>query len=329
MEPADASHGFTTWETSAVSRCDEHNDPIGVATEAEWTAAANLLFPTDASNVDGDGRDKLLALLACDEAARERLIVQRAGAEVVGAIWADLPQGAAVICSIPRFVAGVSAAQSVEMIRRLVSIAGVQGAKLAQVLVMSSGDAAPFADAGFQPLAEMLFVELSPRRLHSQIQSERAIRRETKRESLEFVDATQFDDERMLSILRSTYEESLDCPELNELWDDRDALAGYRGVGDERSWLIVRCNGRDIGCLMLSRHGTEAAELVYLGLEPSVRGLKYGTQLLDQAMSICRNWGVERCIAAVDAGNVPALKTYAKAGFQVSAKRTAWVKSLR
>ena len=78
--------------------------------------------------------------------------------------------------------------------------------------------------------------------------------------------------QRFVKLIEETYEGTLDCPGLEGLRDIDDVLAGYRAIGEfsPQRWLIVRCKGRDIGCLLLADHPDQ--ETVGTCLHGSSRG---------------------------------------------------------
>ena len=128
-------------------------------------------------------------------------------------------------------------------------------------------------------------------------------------------------------IVEATYWQTPRLPGTERRGDVEDVLAGYRasGVFDAGRWLLVRHEGVDVGCLLLSdfpEHGN--LELCYMGVRRARERLG-GPHRAVCAMA-CPLAGRSRLVLAVDATNGPALKQYAAAGFQAWVQRTAYVK---
>jgi GNAT superfamily N-acetyltransferase len=129
------------------------------------------------------------------------------------------------------------------------------------------------------------------------------------------------------SLLRETYEDTLDCPGLAELRSDADILDGHRRGGqyDPDLWTVLRVDGRDAGAALLNRlPANGSVELTYLGLAKWARGRGLGAVLLDAALH--RASGVpERLVSlAVDERNTPAERLYRSRGFRTVSRRRAF-----
>ncbi|NBV64284.1 MAG: N-acetyltransferase, partial [Planctomycetes bacterium] len=133
--------------------------------------------------------------------------------------------------------------------------------------------AAPFLEAGFVDLAVLECMERNNRRNPP---------RPNPSEGVEFAQAG--DDDSMQSLLRSTYEETLDCPGLAELRSDADILAGHQRGGnfEPALWTVLRVEGRDAGAALLNRSpANDSIELTYLGLAKWARGKGLGSLLME------------------------------------------------
>jgi mycothiol synthase len=138
--------------------------------------------------------------------------------------------------------------------------------------------------------------------------------------------------ERLQRLIDRTYEQTLDCPQMDGLRETSDVIAGYRAIGEFRPelWRIARYSQRDVGCLLMNVHGdADHAEIVYLGIAPEARGRGYGLALTRLALWLTRELGCERVVLAVDAANDPAISMYAAAGFSPWDKKAVWIQSLR
>ena len=87
----------------------------------------------------------------------------------------------------------------------------------------------------------------------------------------------------LLEALESSYQDTLDCPELCGLRETPDVLDSHRstGVFDPALWWMVHVNGQARGCALFNRCPEQRTiELVYLGLSPELRGRGLGKWLL-------------------------------------------------
>lgn len=136
-------------------------------------------------------------------------------------------------------------------------------------------------------------------------------------------------DRVLLKALDRTYIETLDCPELCGLRETADILQSHRATGkwDPALWWVAMLDGEPEGCLLLNRgQDRGAAELVYLGLSPALRGRGVGSRLLNYGLARLGRVGEVNC--AVDDRNEPALRLYRRAGFTGFARRVAMVRKL-
>ena len=140
------------------------------------------------------------------------------------------------------------------------------------------------------------------------------------------------DRSHLLSVLESSYIDTLDCPELCGLRATEDVLASHlaTGVFDPSLWTLAFEGDEPIGCSLVSlipENGS--AELVYIGLAPSGRRRGLGRALLEHAITELHRRKIERLVCAVDQRNVPAVRLYKSLDFQVFSSRSAWVHAVR
>lgn len=182
-----------------------------------------------------------------------------------------------------------------------------------------------FADAGFLHVGHLLYLQapLSPL-------PEPDIRWP---EGLRCVPASAYgqDHRRRLLIqaLDRTYRETLDCPELCGLRSTPNILDSHEGAGryDPSHWWLLMRGEEPVGCALLSANSdTPSMELVYLGLDPGVRGLGLARRMLDHAFAKASEAGVAEITCAVDRRNEPALSLYRSLGFSPFAERVALVR---
>ena len=136
---------------------------------------------------------------------------------------------------------------------------------------------------------------------------------------------------RFAQLVDATYEDTLDCPAVNGVRDVDDVLQGYRATGhfSPKRWFIVRHQGEEIGCLILTDYPEHATwELIYLGLLPAARGRGWGVGIVRHALWLAGQASRNRLVLAVDAANEPALRMYAAAGFQAWDQTSVYIRVL-
>ena len=129
-------------------------------------------------------------------------------------------------------------------------------------------------------------------------------------------------------LLVASYEDSLDCPELTGLRCPDDVIASHQAAGnfDPQLWQLIRIDGQDAGCVLLSRmlHGP-MVELVYIGLRREWRGRRIGTLLMQRALQLTEQISATEMTTVVDERNKPARQLYARFGFSETARRDAYI----
>src|SRR5690606_13719752 len=153
----------------------------------------------------------------------------------------------------------------------------------------------------------------------------------TDASDLEFVPCPPDANERLAAVVEATYEATLDCPRLDGWRATADVLDGYRATGeyDPSRWLIVRHQGQDVGCLLLTEHGESGHwELLYMGLARPYRGRGWGLRLVERALQEVRRAGRQQLVLAVDRQNHPALRVYRRSGFVPWARRKVLARRL-
>jgi ribosomal protein S18 acetylase RimI-like enzyme len=131
-------------------------------------------------------------------------------------------------------------------------------------------------------------------------------------------------------VIERSYEQSLDCPELEGLRDIEDVLKGHMGVGefDPDGWRLMKYQGQPAGVVLLARQPrTEVIELVYMGVTPEYRGRGFGGDLLTEAIRWTRYHGVQCIMLAVDCRNSPAYELYKRYGFSPLFRRVVLIRS--
>jgi ribosomal protein S18 acetylase RimI-like enzyme len=141
-------------------------------------------------------------------------------------------------------------------------------------------------------------------------------------------------DQALVRALELSYQGTLDCPELSGLRTPSEVLESHRSVGDydPSFWWIAYDGSEPAGCLLLTPCPEfESLELVYLGLGPTLRGRGAASALLARGVAHVverRVRGLRSVTCAVDTRNAPALRLYARHGFERTGVRLPLVKGL-
>lgn len=140
------------------------------------------------------------------------------------------------------------------------------------------------------------------------------------------------DHDSLVTALNASYADTLDCPELCGMRETPDVVQSHIATGtfDPTLWTLVFQGGEPVGCALFSPvPENRSAELVYLGLGPSARGLGLGRTLLLRGLSlVAKQTRSTEVLCAVDKRNAPALKLYQRAGFRVFSERVALIRRL-
>lgn len=133
---------------------------------------------------------------------------------------------------------------------------------------------------------------------------------------------------RMAQTLAKTFADTLDCPAINGLRSDDEVLSGFlngRAFREMEHWEILEFDGQIGGCLILDCHTPSLFELVYMGINPELRGAGLGARLVERAVEISKAGGATMLVVAVDEQNWPAQQLYLRSGFHLHATLTVWL----
>ncbi len=141
--------------------------------------------------------------------------------------------------------------------------------------------------------------------------------------------AVAFAKSRVTDLIEATFQQTLDCPQMNGLRDKHLVMDGFlegrpfRSLG--RRWDVLLIDGSPVGCIMLTEHPNQLSELTYMGLVPTARGQGLGRVLLQRAIQRSRDDQARTIVAAVDEKNWPALGLYQQFGFQCHQRMSVWL----
>lgn len=296
---------------------------IGPASPDAYPEVLSLVFRHLPAEDRGHRLRKLLEGARSGAGSLDGLWEARRGGRLVGGLLSEVQVGRTALVWPPRLVPGEPTVTGEQLLHRTSAFLVGRRVRVAHALLElgAEEDAAMLGAGGFGMLAE----------LHYLASLEGSFPRSAPSTPLEFEPYSSAAHERMARMVEATYEETLDCPQLNGVRDTEDVLAGYRatGVFDPTRWLLVEHQGRDVGCLLLNDHPEqENWELVYMGLVPRARGNGWGRHIARKAQWLTRQAGRPRLVLAVDAANAPAVRMYWLVGFQCWDRKRAFLKIL-
>lgn len=253
----------------------------------------------------------------------EHLLIALDGERLLAsALGRVMPGRVATVCP-PQLAPGAKEAIAARLTALLIRRLSEAGVHVAQALLRDRAgvEARRLRAAGFRYLTDLVYM------FDTYLQAPAATRKGPAVTSggdwvdgvhgLTFEQYVEDNHERLARIIEATYEDSLDCPQLNGVRQIDDVLDGYllTGIYLGELWSLVRHGDADVGCLLLCEHPTtDHVELIYMGLVPAARGRGWGRVLVERAQWQTRQRGYACLALAVDASNLPALRMYRRAG---------------
>ncbi len=127
--------------------------------------------------------------------------------------------------------------------------------------------------------------------------------------------------------LIQSFDETLDCPELNDLRTPDEIMAGHVASAPDRSrWWLIRKDSEPAGVLILGDAALpEFWDLAYLGVIPLMRRRGIGRAAVAfafQQISTAEKVGLT---LMVDERNTPALRLYERMGFEHAGSRDVYL----
>lgn len=262
-----------------------------------------------------------------------RMNVVRVGKRVAfAALPVGSPGGTSILLSssLPPDVSDWAAA---EVIHNIAHAERTAGANLLQAL-LSPEDVSLrrcLARCGFEPLATLIYLRRKvPRR-----EAHRPLRLPPGFSLLQYTPAAE---PLLAQALARSYIDSLDCPALRGLRSVEEAILGHKAAGEFRPewWHILMRDDttapQPVGAMLLNGAGLGASgglELVYLGLDPLVRGQGLGDAMVCFALDLASATPGRSLMLAVDAENAPALSLYRRHSLRIVQKRVAMLRDVR
>jgi mycothiol synthase len=288
---------------------------IGLVGAADCDAALRLVFSRMAMDCA-----ELQTFMSEVLAGENVLVGAYRGPHLRGAVFLQLQPGKTAALWPPQLVDDEPPATAMQLLRAVGEPLAGRGIQVVQALLETGArtEATVLRKGGYQHVADLLYL----------VAANTLFPVSPPRGDLEFEPYSTASRHRLLGIVDATYQQTLDCPQLNGVRDAEDVLTGYQatGVFDPHRWLIVRHDGDDVGCLLVADHPRQdTCELVYMGVAPAWRGRGWGMDIAQHAQWLARQAGRQRLVLAVDAANEPAIRMYAAVGFQAWDRRAAYL----
>ena len=148
---------------------------------------------------------------------------------------------------------------------------------------------------------------------------------------LQFVPLSDYPEnisDRLTRLVKATYYETLDFPELMQIAPVEQVLQGYKMDAPYRPelWFFIRQEDVDIGVLFLTDAGPEQYELTYMGLVPSARRQGFSREIIRFAkrMAVLSNRSL--LLTSVDGNNYPACQAYLSQGFKAWDRKKLYIR---
>ncbi len=304
-----------------MNRGAENNLVVKTARTEERAHALRLVF----QHLDSAQQEQRVAnaLQMIDRGAilADGIRIAVHGAELAGAMIGLPVPGAAAVMWPPQ-ASDRAERENVEdtLLQNTSEWLRAKGARLAEVLLSATdNDLAPaLLRNGFQHVTRLWYLRHNLERLPRPARAPALVYQPYRPEN-----ASLFHE----SLLR-TYDDSLDCPELNGVRCVEEIIAGHQaqGIYDPDRWWLVRLEGQPVGVLLLSEM-PEYSDwgLSYLGVVPEARRQGIGRQLAIKALHEARRATMAALTVSVDCRNEPAWKLYQELGFQVFDQREVYL----
>lgn len=208
-----------------------------------------------------------------------------------------------------------------EMLGELVRWSFSEGATIIQVLLETEDVSRRelCLQSGFSHLTDLIYLYRT--RQHSPLVVEPP-------KNLSWVEYDDSTHELFKTVIAQTYQDSLDCPELENIRDMEEVIRSHKASGlyDRKLWKVLFLEGQAAGVLILSPlRNSDSVELTYMGIGREYRGQKLGYFLLAEAMRCVNQAGFAGLTLAVDQRNHPACHLYTRFGLVELFRKTVMI----
>lgn len=291
----------------------EHLDNLEIGTASPSHYGAALWLATGGRTRHAN-RGRVTALLAAEKQGRvsfEGLLTATRGNRVVAALWCLQQPGRIATVWGPGLLPNEPDTTAQALVERSVQFARQAGSHLIQSLVGLENPTAGnlLAQSGFRSITQLSHLQANIDEISA----------EAPRPELRFVRCEDYRAEAFRDLVTATYQDSLDCPELDSIRQTSDVLDGYYATSSQstQNWYTIHSGEETLGMVILAHHEvTNQVELIYFGLQPKYRRLGLGAEILRFTINVAAFLGCESILTGVDQRNSPAVALYRRFGFQ-------------
>jgi ribosomal protein S18 acetylase RimI-like enzyme len=236
--------------------------------------------------------------------------------KIIGALLTQALAGQAAALWAPQVRPSFRrAAIAAALVRAALAYLQSQGFRVVQAVLDESDShrgGADLARGGMRRVTELLYLERDTKTPLPKVSGEPAT-------LLQWHSFTPAHEAKFRTLLESTYNSSLDMPELAGVRSLDDVIAGHRATGrfvpDRWQYGEVQGQPDAVAILLLAEIPDRSVwEIVYLGLTPPARGRGLGRAAIAHALEMARPQA-SRLELAVDIRNHPATRLYEATGF--------------
>jgi ribosomal protein S18 acetylase RimI-like enzyme len=296
---------------------------IGPARPEQWRSAFRVLF----QGLPEPQRDERVAtalrMARAGELDADGIIVVQDEQELLGAILCLPVAGAGGLVWPPQAAVG----DAVSLIEDQLTQFGCawlrqQGTKLAQALLAPDEVqlATPLVRSGFRHVTRLWYLRRDLRL--------GLVAQDSPFERLSYASYENTRREVFHRTLLLTYQESLDCPEVNGVRSIEEIIAGHKAQGKlgARRWWLALHEAEPAGVLLLSEMPESGSwDISYLGVVPQLRRRGLGRELTTKALIEARTFRASEATLSVDARNLHAWKLYRNLGFEPYGQREVYL----
>lgn len=272
-------------------------------------------------------RGRVTALLAAEKQGKvsfDGLMTATRGNRVVSSIWCLSQPGKIGTVWGPGILSEESDATADLLVQQAIAFAKQRECHLLQSLVgqENPGAGSLLAVSGFRSITLLSHLEALTE----------DITVEPPNSNIQFRRCEDYRSEAFQNLVAQTYEDSLDCPELDNMRDVEDVLEGYHATSSRSTynWYTLEIDGESIGVIITAHHADpQQLELIYFGLTPRYRKLGLGGEMIRFVLQLAQFLGCRSTITGVDQRNAPAMALYRRFGFQQADVKELFLLPLR
>jgi ribosomal protein S18 acetylase RimI-like enzyme len=288
----------------------------------EWAGAFRFVF----QHLGEDERDARITnavrLVERRELDPAGVLVARAGGDVVGALVCQPVPGASGLVWPPQARPGPRRMEvEDELLRSACAWLRQRGARLGQAL-LTAGEArlaAPLERNSFTRVTSLWYLRHDLKLPYDFLRAP---------DRLTYVACDVGDATLFRQTLPRTYQDTLDCPEVNGLRTLDEVFEGHRaqGVYDPARWWLALDGDRPVGVLLLTAVPEwEAWDVAYVGVVPEARRRGWGRELMHKALRAAHASDAAQLTLSVDGRNRPAWSLYLDLGFEPYDQREVYL----